>query len=388
MNRRQFLQCSAALGLAALLPHSSQAAVPTTTTGHAINKFGRSLLKTLPTDKNIFMSPFSLATALAMAGAGSAGRTSPEFLKLLGFANTTEMTASFSALLPQLASSQEYELATANGLFVDDTFRLLRPYQTSMEKKFRARVEEVDFNGDPTGSIKTVNDWVADATHQKIKKMMKPNPALRCVLANAIYFKGDWKDAFKEEATKPARFHLKRGGSVEVPMMHAPARRLAYGKSEGLEAVRLPYKGEDLVMNVILPEENKEIDTIDPTLSTTQFGSQKVQVSMPKYQLETSYELVKPLQALGLRLAFSDLADFSRISKEPLKIDTVSHKAFLEVDEKGTEAAAATTIGMIQRTSVHRPPIQFRVDRPFLLTIEHLPSKTLLFVGRVLNPVK
>ena len=386
MNRRQFLQCSAALGLTALLPQIGEPATSSTAAGHSINQFAQRLLTVLPSDQNLFVSPFSIAAALALAAGGSGGDTAAEFNKLLGFKSQTDMLDSFSQLLPQLTSSTEYELATANGLFVDDSLTLLKPYQQTMQKRFGARVERVDFAGDPEGSVQRLNDWVAQITRGKIKRMMSPNGALKCVLANAIFFKGTWKEAFSRAATRQEPFFLLNGTTVQVPMMNSSPRHLLYAKSNLLEAVQLPYKGRDLAMNVILPARDKKLETIDPRLSNMKFAAPEVQLSMPKLKLTTSYNLVKPLKGIGLVSPFTGAADFSRMSTSSLKIDSVSHKAFLEVDEKGTEAAAATTVAMTELASVPKPPIQFRADRPFLLTIEHLPSKTLLFVGRVLNP--
>jgi serpin B len=386
MNRRRFLQCSAGLGLASLLGGTSLAAISSTDTGQAINKFGRRLLKELPTGKNLFISPFSIATALAMTGAGAAGATSAQFLKLLGFADRDQMVAGFSGLLPQIAAAKSYQLSTANGLFVDDTLTLHKAYQQKMEEKFRASIRQLDFDGDPQGSVDQVNDWIAKATNQKIKKMLQANPAIRCVLANAIYFKADWSKAFSKSATRPAPFFLNSGKSISVPLMHGQAFHMPYLKGQGFQAVTLPYKGDEVVMNVFLPDKGTRIDDLYPRMPSNSFGSQEVRVSMPKYKMETSYELVDPLTKLGLGQAFSNQANFSLFAREPLKIDKVKHKAFVEVDEEGTEAAAATTVTMVRTTSVRRPPLEFRVDRPFLFSLEHKASGTLLFVGRVMNP--
>jgi serine protease inhibitor len=384
MNRRRFLQCAAGLGLAAILP--SSAAISQTDTGHAVNKFGHRLLKTLPTDKNLFMSPFSIATALAMTGSGSAGPTLDEFLKLLGFANRQEMIAGFSSLLPQIAAAKSYQMATANGLFVDDTLVLHKAYQQKMEKHFRASIRQLDFDGDPEGSAEQVNDWIENATNQKIKNMLQPNPALRCVLANAVYFKADWTQPFPKDTTRPSPFFLNSGESISVPLMQGQVHSIPYAKGNSFEAVTLPYRGDEVVMNVILPDKGTRIDEIDQRMTGLSFGNQRVRVSMPKYKMETEYGLAKHLADLGLVRAFSDQADFSLLAKEPLKLDTVNHKAFVEVDEQGTEAAGATTVGMLEITSIQPPPIEFRMDRPFLFSLEHKASGAFLFVGRVMDP--
>lgn len=384
MNRRQFLRGSALAGLAALLPLPTLAA-QANGGGPAFDKLGLRLLAQMNPRENHCLSPYSLARALALVTPGARGQTEKELLTVLGFGNRKALLQANSR---QDLSVKEVTLKEANSVWFDDSLPLKASYRRCLERQLKAQFYQTDFDGDAPGSARKINDWASRSTEGKIPEVVSPNPALRCLLANAVYFKGDWKTAFLKQATRPRPF-LAPEGKLEVPMM-SQTGSFAYRKGEGASAVRLLYKGDDTAMTIYLPDEGVSLASLQRSINFQQWrdglARTKVHVQIPKFKLERTYPLNKPLQAMGVRQAFQNNADFLDLSQESLKIDKVTQKTYIEVDEKGTEAAAVTTIGMVRTTSVQRPPISFVADRPFLYTLEHLPSKTLLFLGQVTRP--
>lgn len=390
MNRRKFILSTAGLGLAALCPLPSLAATPARSIGSTVQDFNSRLLGRMPAEKDLFYSPYSIAAALAMTGSGAAGATQQEFNQLLGFAGREQMISGFADLIPRLRGSEDYELITANSLWADETLPLEPAYQSMVGRRFLAQVQQVDFDGDPGGSAAKINDWASRQTRGKIKQVIQANPALRCVLANAIYFKGSWQTEFSQKLTRPAPFYPQAGSPIEVKMMQK-RDRLAYAELPGLQALRLPYKGEQLAMTIFLPSTNSNLRAFEEKfrsggLQGLAFHRRDVNAALPKFKLETDYNLEGILPSMGLKRAFSNSADFSKMSRERLKVDKVNHKAVVEVDEKGTEAAAVTTITMVRTTSVRPQPVSFRADRPFFFQISHLSTGTPLFAGRIVRP--
>lgn len=379
------------MALAAGLPLPSLAASQTSTSvAQSLNELGFRVFARLPKARNHFVSPYSLGRALAMAAAGSGGQTQSEFLKLLGYGSQQAFLKAYTGF--DLSTGQ-VTLKEANSFWFDDTLKVRKSYSETLKKRFEAELYQTDFDGDPKGSADRVNQWASRATEGKIKKVLKPEPALRCVLSNAVYFKGDWDSQFSKEATKNQPFAAPTG-ALQVPTMNKFGSRFPYAKFPGLQLLQLPYQGRDVAMTILLPDTGASLDQLEQGLThsklktwTKSMGRPEVNLALPKFKVEASYSMNKPLAQLGLKRAFSNGADFSGISAERLKIDRVDQKSYVEVDEEGTEAAAVTTISMTRATSVRRPPIVFKVDRPFLFTIEHLPSGIVLFLGRVSNPL-
>ena len=282
------------------------------------------------------------------------------------------------------------KLLVANSLWLDDTLKLKTPYQRTMAQKFRATIEQTDFDGDPLGSAGKVNRWASQKTRGKISNVLAPDPSIRAVLANAIYFKGNWSEQFDAKRTRPATFFAAGGTRVKANMMHQ-SKSFAYAETPELQAIKLPYQGDELEMTLLLPSKNSSLSALEKNFSPSwlrslAFRRQPVNTSIPKFKLEAKYKLKQPLTRMGMGRAFSNGANFARMSPESLKIDKVNHDTYVEVDEKGTEAAAVTTVTMVRTTSVARRPVAFRADRPFLFTITHRPSRTQLFLGRITNP--
>ncbi len=336
------------------------------------------------TDGNLFFSPASIESALAMVREGSASNTLRQMSLLL------PETPAF----PKIGTNVTLE--NANALWVDKKFPILAKYQTAVQEKYGAGIRSADFSGQPDVERENVNRWVEEKTCDKIKNLLLPGtvtPATRLILVNAIYFKGDWLHAFDKSRTAEELFWTAADTSISISMMTAKPERFSYMENESFQCLDLPYQGEEVSMLIILPKERDGLARIEEGLSadalTTWVGElrrEEVTVNLPRFKIESqSVSLTGVLTALGITDAFNPmLADFSGISTERLVISDVVHKAFVQVDEEGIEAAAAT--GLIMRaTSMPMPPKLFRADHPFIFFIRHNASGTILFAGRVCN---
>ncbi len=335
---------------------------------------------------NVFFSPYSIEVALAMTTGGAKGATRAELLKLLNVKDP--------AALPKVKDAHFKE---ANRIWVAKGKTLL-PSFLAFTQKFGAPALVLDFAANADQARQTINRWVASQTADRIKELLPKNsiqPNTPMVLTNAVYFKSDWKHAFDKNATRKQPFHLIPKGTSEVSMM-ALTQDFAYGKNDEVQVCELPYQG-DFAMTVVLPNQPDGLARIDKSLTKQKLDGyfkllslpEKVNVQLPSFKLASQFELKNDLEALGLRLSFSDAADFSGMTgKDDIKIGQVFHGGFVEVNEKGTEAAAATAVVMAPKGMATNPkPIPtFRCDHPFLYVIRHRPSGAILFMGRVANP--
>jgi len=354
------------------------------------------------TPGNVFSSPYSVRAALGMCSAGSAGETRKAFSKVLDVPEgTDEQNAAFGKLVKEVngdGSPREYDLTTANALWRDQTCVLEEKYKAAVAQYYGGDCNGVNFLEEPEKAVVIINDWVSNKTNDKIKNLVNEgviNPSTRLVLTNAIYFKGKWELAFKKENTTSESFSVDKTSTVQAPTMKQKAS-FAYYEDEKIQALDMPYKGGDLSMLVVLPQQRNTLGEIENVWSDMHYKTvvshlhtEDVQVSLPKFKLETSYSLKPTLEKLGLGIAFSDQADFSGISKkDQLKISEVIHKAFVAVDEEGTEAAAATAVVMkcLSAAMPARPKV-FHADHPFLFFIRNRKTGTILFSGRLANPV-
>jgi serpin B len=361
----------------------------------SINRLSTDLYKKLAaggTD-NLFLSPYSISTALAMTYGGARGATAEQMAATLHFGGQGATHPAFSHRQKMLNAIQEkghIQLSIANSLWpqLDYSFR---PDYLAMTKEFYgSKIKPVDYKTDAESARVEINSWVEDETNDRIKDLIPEgtlNTMTRLVLANAIYFKGRWANQFKPETTRPAPFKLAEGKSVEVPTMFLTADfRLAH--SNDFQALELPYEGDDLSMLVLLPAQTDGLPGLEKELSAEwlsdlRFNEMEVMVQLPKFKLESSFSLGKTLAAMGMPLAFSQQADFSGMTGKPnIYIDEVVHKAFVEVNEEGTEAAAAT--GVIMRAT-SMPPM-FEANHPFLFLIRENSTGAILFIGRVTDP--
>ena len=340
-------------------------------------------------DGNLFLSPYSISSALAMVYGGARGETADQMGTTLRFGGQDATHPAFSFLRKKLNGIQEkghVQLSVANSLWpqVDYAFQL--DYLALTQEFYGSEIEPVDFITDTEGARQKINTWVEDKTNDRIKDLIPEgmlDPLTRLVLANAIYFKGNWASQFKPEHTRPAPFKLADGTTVEVPMMSQTADfKLAH--TPEFQLLELPYEGDDLSMLILLPSESDKLPELDlEAIAGLEFNEMEVMVQLPRFKLESTFQLDDTLAAMGMPLAFSRQADFSGMTgTQDLYIGVVVHKAFVEVNEEGTEAAAATAVGM-RTTSM---PPQFTANHPFLFLIRENSTGAILFIGRVIDP--
>jgi serine protease inhibitor len=366
----------------------------------ANNGFAFDLLKQIAKEQpreNIFISPFSISTALQMVGNGAAGETKTEMRRVLktdGLSPEQLNTAS-KKLNESLNSKREVFLNLANGIWYQKEFHLKPVFVADNQNFFQAELAGVDFTSPK--SAQTINDWAEKKTRGKIKDVVQfpfaPNTEL--FLANAIYFKGNWSHPFDKSQTKPLPFHLSDEASKPAPMM-LQHRHFNYQETDDFQAVRLGYSSKYLEMVLFLPKTNSSPQKVLTELSAgswqddimPQFADREGTLRFPKFKLNYDVKLNEPLESLGMKKAFGKDANFSAISDEPLFISEVKQKSFVAVDEEGTEAAAVTGAGFAELgpIPVPQPPFQMILDRPFIFVIADLQAQTILFMGIVSDP--
>ncbi|MGM0401486.1 MAG: serpin family protein [Chloroflexota bacterium] len=350
-------------------------------------------------EDNLFYSPYSISLALAMTHAGARGETEAQMADVLHFTlPQEELHPAFNALDLALASRGEEEeegfrLHVVNALWGQKGYEFLSEFLRTLAENYGAGLRVLDFATKPEESRVTINDWVAEETEERIEDLLPKNAIDRStvlVLTNAIYFNAAWQHPFQEEQTEDGTFYLRDGEEVTVPMMNQ-TESFAYGEGEGYQALELPYEDEELSMVILLPKEGG-FEEFEGTLDAGRVEAivqdmtrTSVNITMPKFSHEWDTSLKETLSALGMPVAFSSGADFSGMTgSRGLFIDDVIHKAFVAVDEEGTEAAAATAV--IMRESAPLSPVEFTVDHPFIFLIRDRETGTILFVGRVMDP--
>jgi len=357
---------------------------------------------------NIVFSPFSISLALSMALAGAETTTEAGMLEALQFTlPEAEVHPAFNALLLQIEESQqgaknkdkddEFKLNIANSIWGQSGFDFKEAFLNTLAQNYGAGMYNVDFAQQPEDARVAINDWVEDETEDKIKDLIPPgaiNPLTRLVLANAIYFNGSWLIPFDEENTHDAEFTLLDGSTTTVDMMALAGESFNYLDGENYQVVQLPYFSTDFIMTIIVPDSDAfadvenalSVEMLDEIRNTV--SNQPVDIQLPKYDFETTVNANEPLAALGMAEAFDmNAADFTGITQEQgLYITDVLHKATITVDEGGTEAAAATAIIIGIKSAMPEEAVSLVIDRPFLFFIQHQPTGSILFMGRVTQP--
>ena len=369
--------------------------------GSGINAFAIDYYKKVKDNEiNIFFSPWSMESALVMTYEGARGKTAEEMARTLHlWKNDTFRRNAFASLYEYYNKKDAgYALSTANALWVQKDYPLLKEYLDTVEKYYHGKASNVDYRGATEEARKTINNWVAYNTNDKIKDLLAPGVLsvdTRLVLTNAVYFKGTWVKEFSKEDTHKQEFKKSDGSFVSVDMMSRTDDNASYkyAQTNDLQALEMPYKGGDLSMLVLLPK--KDIASLEEDLTPAMIASlrntlkeQRVNVFFPKYKLETKYSMAKDLQEMGMSSAFND-ADFSGMDgSKNLVISDVIHQAYVEVNEEGTEAAAATAVVMLESAVQEGPQIPtFSADHPFVFIIQDRLG-TILFIGRVGDPGK
>jgi len=393
LSHRQFLGAVAA----ALLLNAPPDAADKEAVVRGNTQFALDLYSTLrDQDANLFFSPYSVSTALAMTHAGARGTTADQIAGALHFSvPPARLHPVFAALMKEVNGDPEkrpYQLYTANALWGQKGYDFQDDFLRVNKEHYDAGLNVVDFAKATEAARTTINQWVEKQTHDKITELL-PKGILdrmtRLVLTNAVYFMGDWEYAFDPKRTRDGEFHVNDRTTVTVPLMHHDSefRHMSNGDVIGLD---LPYKGRDLSMIVLLPPEKTTLadlekklmpDNLEAWIEAMKPG--RVMVTLPKFKVESQFSLKSTLSRLGMPLAFSEQANLSGINGlRNLHIADVVHKAFVDVNELGTEAAAATGVGFRQ---VMAPP-QFTADRPFVFLIRDNRNGSVLFLGRVMNP--
>lgn len=352
---------------------------------------------------NLFYSPYSISTALAMTYAGAAGDTEKQMSSALHFTlPQAQLHTAFNELAIALASrgqnaegtnGKSFSLKISNALWSQQDYTILPGFLNILAQNYDAGVNLLDFIKSPEDSRVTINNWVSDQTNSRIKDLLPQgsiDSLTRFVLTNAIYFDAAWQYPFAKESTHNGTFNLLNGSTVTVPMMNHEGS-YSYIKSTGYQAIELPYSGNEIAMDIIMPDAGK-FDTFESDLTADKVSgiignlkSSFLVLDMPKFSFDSSFSLNTALSALGMPIAFDDIkADFSGITgNTDLHISDVVHKAFVAVDEEGTEAAAAT--GVVMGLAA-LPQDSMNVNQPFIFLIRDVKSGAILFVGRVLNP--
>ena len=371
----------------------------------ANNQFAFDLYSEYKLEKgNIFFSPYSISTALTMTYEGARGKTAEEMQAVLRIPKDDEKRRLESAeIYNQInKSSGDYKLSTANALWAQKDYQFSEEYINNVEKYYGGKTTNLDFIKDTEKSRLTINNWVEDQTNDKIKNLIPKgavNSLTRLVLTNAIYFKGTWVLQFDKKDTEDENFKTASGQTIKVPTMKLTGddAEFNYAKADKVQILELPYDGEDLSMLLILPEKDnlKNLEELINTKKLSEWRNalekQRVDIYIPKFKFETKYFMVDTLNKMGMSNAFMPgVADFSGMGgTRNLYISDIIHQAFVEVNEEGTEAAAATAVIMGTWGSARgeKPVIPvFRADHPFIFIIQQKETGNILFMGRVNNP--
>ena len=352
---------------------------------------------------NVFYSPYSIFSAMAMTYEGANGETYDEIKKVFHFPDREKLRPNFARIYNEINREvRDYELRTGNALWVQKDFPLLEEYKTTVEKYYGGKAANLDFVNETEKSRETINKFIEEQTNGKIKDLISKgilDRYTRLVITNAIYFKGTWKWEFKKSDTRDEDFFITPKETVKVPMMYMKPEKAEfnYTETEKLQILELPYKGDRISMIILLPkkESGYTLKDVEKELSYENLKKwlmkmQKTKLDaiyIPKFTFKTKYFLKDALTKMGMKTSFSGNADFSKITgKKDLFISNVIHQAFIDVNEKGTEAAAATAI--VMKLKALKPTYIFRADHPFIFIIHDKETGSILFMGRLVNPAE
>lgn len=360
-------------------------------------------------DGNIFYSPYSITSALAMTYEGARGETAEEMRAVFHLPQDAAIRRESFLKIDQKINKKDkkYKLNIANALWAQKDYKFLDDYFGLVEKYYGGKVTNLDFANETEKSRFTINSWIEGQTNNKIKNLIPQGvlqPITRLVLTNAIYFKGSWFKPFDKKGTKEEDFRISPTNKIKTQIMHLTGEEanFNYGETDSLQILELPYEGNDLSMLILLPKED-DLKAIEESLNSEKLSkwknllkNEEVNVYLPKFKFETKYFMANDLVNLGMPTAFTPgidfggKADFSGMTgNKQLNIDAVIHQAFVDVNEEGTEAAAATAVLMeTLGISMPKPIKMFKADHPFIFIIQDRETGNILFVGRVSDPTK
>ena len=401
--KRCLLGCLALSGAGLWLLSSMAFAQDSNSVVDANNQFAFDLYSEYrSSDGNIFFSPYRSSSAMAMTYEGARGKTAEEIQSVFHYPKEDSLRReSFLEINGQInKKDKKCTLRVANALWAKKDYIFLDDYFDVIGQYYGGHVTNLDFIKETEQSRLTINDWVEKQTNDKIKNLIPPGvltPMTRLVLTNAVYFKGFWFIQFDEKDTKDEDFRVSPGNAIKVPMMHLAGKKAKfnYGETDNLQILELPYEGNDLSMLVLLPK-GDDLGALEGSFTAQQLAAWKsllqeeeVVVALPRFKFETKYFLAQDLKNMGMPAAFSEKeADFSGMTgNKDLVISAVIHQAFVDVNEEGTEAAAATAVIMKEiRAEDPKKPKIFKADHPFIFLIQDKKTGNILFLGRVSDP--
>ncbi len=367
------------------------------------NRFAFDLLRQMPVDdNNVVFSPFSISTALAMTYAGARENTMKEMARVMHFQeNQHHFHGQYQQYLQSLMELAEDSICLniANSLWAQTGYHFLESYFEIIKKHYHSSVFPADFLHNREQAAGDINQWVYNETNENIPNLISQDALTRdtrLVLVNAIHFLGEWLRAFDKERTHEDQFYLRNNQQVKTDFMYRGGS-LPYYEDDQVQVLEIPYKGDNFSMLFILPQKDVSLEDAEARLDaefysglTDRLKNTQLRVFLPKFKLNTRFDLEHALVNMGMKEAFTMDADLSGMTgQHDLKIDKVIHQAMIEVDEKGTEAAAATAVVVVMKTSINEEePKTFRANRPFLFLIKDNAYQSILFAGRVMDPTK
>ena len=365
----------------------------------SINNFGLGVYKQLPTNENVFISPYSTSSALAMTYAGAVAETEKIMAEVMSIEPGKDFFIQFNLIQKSLLNNNNSTIKTANSLWIQQDYKIEEEYLEFVKETFGAPYKKVDFKTDKNRerARKDINKWVENQTKDKIQNLISPtllNAGTRLVLTNAIYFKSAWEKSFDVNRTKSELFYINKTDNEAIDFMNK-SMVVNYYEDNIVQAIELPYKENALSMLIFLPKQIEGLTEWEKSI-TSEFlrnfysnaKKEEIKISFPKFKMEYKLELSKVLTDMGMGNAFSKEADFSKINKDKkLKLDKVIHQTFIALDEAGTEAAAATAVVVMRKTAIAKLNQKvFKANHPFFFVIVDNKSNSILFMGRMAQP--
>ena len=348
-------------------------------------------------NSNLFFSPFSISTAFSMAYEGAKENTASEMQRVFGFIPDDQERKEFiSDTLERLNSKDDlYKLQIANALWIKENYPIKQEYLDTAKTSYDSTTDAVDFV--TNDGINKINDLTSEKTQGKIQDILSPGSTdelTRMIITNAIYFKGKWGEPFEPRNTSEGTFWTDKDKSVTVPMMKIPAELFRYHETRDLQALEMHYVGGDISMLMLLPKDRDGLESVEDSMNIQKLDSirdtmtlQPLTVKIPKFEFETKYDLIGSLESLGVHDAFDeDNANFTGMTDEQVYLDQAVHKAFVNVNEEGTEAAAVTALVVQAQSGPPEPRHEFVADHPFMFVIQEKETGEILFIGRVMDP--